>query len=211
MEAILAPLFDATQSAVLWGGVGMVFFLMILESACIPVPSELIMLLAGGVLVTQGEATMFEVVAAGVLGNVIGSMLSWAIGAYGGRPFIDRHGRWVRLNHHHVEIAERWFDRWGAITVLVSRCLPIVRTFISLPAGVARMPLGRFTLFTTIGCIPWVWALAEIGHRLGRDWEQAREALRPFDYLVVAVIGLAVVWLVVRRVRSRRAAAGAQA
>jgi membrane protein DedA with SNARE-associated domain len=211
MEALLAPLFDATQSAVLWGGVGMVFLLMILESACIPVPSELIMLLAGGVLVTQGEATMLEVVAAGVLGNVIGSMLCWAVGVYGGRPFIDRHGKWVRLNHHHVEIAERWFERWGAVTVLVSRCLPIVRTFISLPAGVAKMPLGRFTLFTTIGCVPWVWMLAEIGHRLGKDWETARDVLHRFDYLVVAAIGLGVLWLVVRRVRSRRSAASAQA
>jgi membrane protein DedA with SNARE-associated domain len=211
MEAVLAPLFDATQSAVLWGGVGMVFFLMILESACIPVPSELIMLLAGGVLVTQGEATMLQVVTAGVAGNVLGSVLCWMVGAYGGRPFIDQHGKWVRLNHHHVEIAERWFAKWGAITVLVSRCLPIVRTFISLPAGVAKMPLGRFTLFTTIGCIPWVWMLAEIGHRLGKDWEEARDVLHRFDYLVVGVIGLAVLYLIVRRVRSRRAAAGAQA
>jgi membrane protein DedA with SNARE-associated domain len=212
METLLAPLFDATEHAVLWGGVGMVFFLMILESACIPVPSELIMLLAGGVLVTQGEATMLQVVAAGVLGNVVGSVLCWAAGAYGGRPFIDRHGRWVRLNHHHVEIAERWFGRWGAATVLLTRCLPIVRTFISLPAGVAKMPLGRFTFFTTLGCIPWVWMLAEVGHRLGKNWEDARDTLHRFDYAVVAAIGLGIAFLVVRHLRARRRGAlGAEA
>ncbi|MCB0878917.1 MAG: DedA family protein [Thermoleophilia bacterium] len=206
METILGPLFDATESLVLWGGVSMVFVLMVLESACIPVPSELIMLLAGGVLVTQGEASMFAVVTAGVLGNVIGSVLCWQIGYRGGRPFIDRHGRWVRLNHHHVELAERWFTRWGAPTVLVSRCLPIVRTFISLPAGIAGMPLGRFTLYTTLGCVPWVWALAAVGNHLGENWQDARDTLHRFDYLIVAAIGLGILWLVARHLRTRRAA-----
>jgi len=204
MEHLLAPIFDTTLDILTWGGVWSVFALMILESCCIPVPSELIMLFAG-YLVFNGDATLLAVVAAGVVGNTIGSVLCWYIGAYGGRAFIDRHGRWVRLNHHHLDITERWFARWGAAAVFVGRDLPIIRTFISLPAGIARMPLARFTIFTFLGCIPWVLGLALIGRSLGDDWESARDTLHRFDYVVVAAILLGIALLVVRYLRRRAA------
>ncbi len=125
----------ATHVIGAWGLPG-VFFLMTLESALIPVPSEAIMPFAG-FAVSQGDMTLLGITVAGVAGNVVGSWIAYAIGACGGRPFIDRYGKYVLLRHHHVELAERWFERWGAATVFFSRMLPIVRTFISLPAGVA--------------------------------------------------------------------------
>lgn len=197
MTQLLEPIFDATLQALHAGGIWAIFGLMILESMCIPAPSELIMLFAG-YLVFQGDATMLEVVTAGVIGNVIGSGIAWAIGVYGGRPFIDRHGKWIRLNHHHLVIAERWFDRWGVATVFFTRNLPIIRTFISLPAGLARMPLAKFLIFTFLGCIPWVWGLAEIGKHMGPRWEHARDVLHRFDYAVILAIVLIAGWIVIR-------------
>jgi membrane protein DedA with SNARE-associated domain len=207
MDAVLEPIINATLDALRAGGVWAIFGLMILESCCIPAPSEVIMLF-GGYLVWKGDATMPEVVLAGVAGNVIGSVACWSIGAYGGRPLIDRWGKYVRLNHHHVELAERFFARRGAATVFFARMLPIVRTFISLPAGIARMRMLPFVVLTTLGCIPWVWGIAEIGLRLGPNWEDARAALHRFDYVVVAAIVAAAAFLVVRSRRRRRARAG---
>ncbi len=204
MNALLDPIVNATLDALRAGGVWAIFGLMILESCCIPAPSEVIMLFAG-YLVWAGDATMFRVVLAGVAGNVIGSSLCWAIGAYGGRPLIDSWGKYVRLNHHHVELAERFFSRRGALTVFVARMLPIVRTFISLPAGIAKMRFAPFVALTTLGCIPWVWGLAEIGYRLGDNWEDARETLHRFDYVVVLAIVVGIGWLVMRGRRRRRA------
>lgn len=202
MEHLIEPIVNATLHALRDYGIWAVFVLMILESACIPAPSEVIMLFAG-YLVWKHDATMFEVVTAGVAGNVIGSWIAWGAGRYGGRPFIERHGGKVRLNMHHLAIADRWFARHGDGTVLLTRMLPIVRTFISLPAGIARMPLGRFTAFTFVGCVPWVFMLAEIGTRLGPRWEQARTWLHGLDYLVIAGIGAAllVLWWRWRRGR----------
>ncbi|MCW2924035.1 MAG: hypothetical protein JWM98_1439 [Thermoleophilia bacterium] len=206
MDAILEPLFSTTRDLLTWGGVWSVLLLMVLESACIPVPSELIMLFAG-YLVTKGDASFVGIVVAGVAGNVIGSVLCWAVGAYGGRPVIERYGKYVRLNHHHLDLAERFFERHGTATVFFARDLPIVRTFISLPAGIARMPLGRFTLFTFLGCVPWVLGLAWLGYALGDDWTKARDVLHQFDYVIVAAIVVAVLALLVRRRRARGASA----
>ncbi|MCW2927598.1 MAG: alkaline phosphatase [Thermoleophilia bacterium] len=205
MEALLEPIFSATLDALTWGGVWAVFALMTIESCCIPAPSELIMLFAG-YLVYTGDATMLQVIAAGVLGNVLGSVLCWYIGAYGGRAFIDNYGKYIRLNHHHIELSERFFDRWGTATVFFTRNLPIIRTFISLPAGIARMPLGRFTAYTFLGCIPWVSGLAYIGYRMGPNWEHARDVLHNGDYVVVGAILLGLAWFTVRYLRRRGAA-----
>ena len=182
-----------------WGWVA-VFILMVLESACIPVPSEAIMPFAGFV-VSEGKMSLFAIVAAGVAGNLVGSWIAYWIGLYGGRPFIDKYGKYVLLRHHHLDLAESWFDRWGAPTVFFSRCLPIVRTFISLPAGMAKMPFWKFTLYTALGCIPWVFMLGYVGVKLGDNWEKIRTYLHYLDYAVVAAIVVAIVWWVVKRRR----------
>ena len=181
-------------------GLAGVFVLMTLESACIPIPSEAIMLFAG-FNVSEGNMTLFGVVAAGVLGNLVGSLLAYAAGYYGRLELLDRN-RLIHINRKHLEWADRWFEKYGSATVFFSRMLPIVRTFISLPAGSARMPLGRFVLFTAAGCIPWVLMLAIIGREVGARWEDWRGYLHYFDYMVIAAVVLGVVYLIVRRRRA---------
>lgn len=178
----------------LWG----VFFLMVLESACVPVPSEAIMLFAG-FSVSQGRMSLFGIVAAGVAANVVGSWISYWVGLYGGRPFVDRYGRYVLLSHHKLDVAERWFERYGAAAVFFSRMLPIVRTFISLPAGTARMRFWRFTLYTLVGCVPWVLMLGFVGEKVGQNWEHIQKRLHYLDYAVIAAVVVLIVWLLVRR------------
>jgi membrane protein DedA with SNARE-associated domain len=185
-------------------GAPAVFGLMILESACIPVPSEVIMLFAG-LLIHQGQMSFLAAVIAGVAGNVVGSWIAWGVGAYGGRCWIERHGRVIHVTPERLEQADRWFQRYGTRAVLISRCLPIIRTFISLPAGIARMPFWQFTLYTLIGCIPWVIALALLGVWAGSAWETWHSRLEILDYVVGAAIVVGVVYLFVRS-RRRQAA-----
>jgi membrane protein DedA with SNARE-associated domain len=184
-------------------GLPAVFFLMLLESACIPVPSEAIMPFAG-FAVSEGTMSLLGITVAGVAGNLVGSWIAYAIGLYGGRPFIDRYGKYVLLRHHHVELAERWFARYGPLAVFFSRMIPIVRTFISLPAGIARMPFWKFTLYTVLGCLPWVFMLGWLGTRLGSNWEKIRPYLHYADYVVVAALVVIVVWAVWKWRRGRR-------
>jgi membrane protein DedA with SNARE-associated domain len=180
-------------------GLPAVFVLMTLESACLPVPSEAIMLFAGS-SVAAGELTLFGVVAAGVLGNLVGSWIAYAVGYYGRLDLLEKN-RFIHISPKHLKWADDWFERYGAATVFFSRMLPIVRTFISLPAGVAKMPFWRFTAFTLLGCVPWVLALALVGEKVGENWEEWRGHLHYLDYLVaVAILALAV-YLIVRRRR----------
>ena len=172
---------------------------MTLESACIPIPSEAIMLFAG-FNVSEGNLTLFGVVAAGVLGNLAGSLIAYAAGYYGRIELLDRN-RLIHINRRHLDAADRWFERHGSATVFFARMLPIIRTFISLPAGVARMPLGRFVVFTVAGCIPWVLMLAIIGREVGDRWDQWKDYLHYLDYAVVAAIVIAIVYLLIRRRR----------
>lgn len=176
----------ATHLIGAWG-LPAVFLLMLIESACIPVPSEAIMLFAG-FAVSTGDMTLLGITVAGVLGNVIGSWVAYAVGLYGGRPFIDKYGKYILMRHHHVELAERWFAKYGPATVFFSRMVPILRTFISLPAGIGKMPFWRFTLYTTLGCIPWVLLLGWIGMKVGDNWEAIRDQLHYADYVVAAAI-----------------------
>jgi membrane protein DedA with SNARE-associated domain len=155
--------------------------------------------------------TLFGITVAGVLGNLFGSWIAYWVGLYGGRPFIDKYGRYVLLRHHHVELAERWFAKYGPLAVFFSRMLPIVRTFISLPAGIAKMPFWKFTLYTVLGCIPWVFFLGWLGTRLGAHWEDIRPYLHYADYAVVAALAAIVVYAVVRWRRGRRASAAPDA
>jgi membrane protein DedA with SNARE-associated domain len=199
----------ATHLIGAWG-LPAVFLLMLLESACIPVPSEAIMPFAG-FAVTEGTMTLLGITVAGVAGNVVGSWIAYWVGLYGGRPFIDKYGKYVLLRHHHVELAERWFARYGPVAVFFSRCLPIVRTFISLPAGIARMPFWKFTLYTVLGCIPWVFFLGWLGTRLGENWEKIRPYLHYADYAVVAALVAIVVWAVWKWRKGRKLGAGPDA
>ena len=182
-----------------------VFVLMVLESACIPVPSEATMLFAG-FNVSDGEYSLIAAVAAGVLGNLVGSWIAYAIGYYGRIDVLEKHGRKLHIKPSHLEWADRWFERYGSATVFFTRMLPIIRTFISLPAGVARMPFWRFTLFTVLGCIPWIFMLTFVGKQVGENWTQWKDSLHYVDYAVLALIVLGVAYLIVRRRRSAAAA-----
>jgi len=197
---ILSPLVDAATSVIDAMGLPGVFLLMTLESACIPIPSEAIMLFAG-FNVSEGNLTLFGIVAAGVLGNLAGSLIAYAAGYYGRLELLDRN-RLIHVNRRHLDWADRWFQRHGSATVFFTRMVPIVRTFISLPAGAARMPIGRFIVFTIAGCIPWVLLLALIGREVGDRWDQWRDKLHYLDYLVIAAALLAIIYLIVRRRRS---------
>jgi len=184
-------------------GIAGIFVLMVPESACIPIPSEATMLFAG-FSVSEGKYTLLAAVAAGVAANVTGSWISYAIGYYGRLELLERHGNKLHIKKSHIEWADRWFDKYGEATVFFSRMLPIVRTFISLPAGAARMPFWRFTIFTTLGCIPWVFMLAFVGKQAGDNWTQWKDSLHYVDYTVAALIVVGVVYLVVRSRRRRR-------
>ena len=198
----MSPIVDAATNVIDALGLPGVFLLMTLESACIPVPSEAIMLFAG-FNVSEGNMTLFGIVTAGVLGNLVGSLIAYAAGYYGRVELLDQN-RFIHVNRRHLEWADRWFERHGPATVFFTRMLPIIRTFISLPAGAARMPLGRFVAFTLAGCIPWVLMLGIVGREVGNNWEDWRDKLHYLDYLVLAAIVLGIVYLIVRR---RRAAA----
>jgi membrane protein DedA with SNARE-associated domain len=203
-DAILDPIVDAATDFIDAVGVLGVFLLMTLESACIPVPSEAIMLFAG-FNVSEGDMTMFGIIAAGVLGNVVGSWIAYAAGYYGRIELLDRN-RLIHVNRKHLDWADSWFQRHGDATVFFTRMLPIIRTFISLPAGVARMPFWRFTWLTLLGCIPWVTLLAFIGRAVGDNWEEWRDKLHYFDYLVIAAALAGLIWLFIRRRRDPKPA-----
>jgi len=186
-----------------------VFVLMTLESACIPIPSEVTMLF-GGALASAGFAgdaqlSLAGVTAAGVLGNVVGSWLAYGAGAWGGRRLVDRYGRYLLIRPHEVDRAHEWFSRRGEMAVFVSRLLPVIRTFISLPAGIARMPFWRFTAYTALGCVPFVFLLALGGRLAGDNWESVRNVLEPASWAIAAVLVVLLVVFVRRRWRSVRA------
>jgi membrane protein DedA with SNARE-associated domain len=202
MPDVTGPIVDFATTQVGDYGVLAVFLLMILESACIPVPSEAIMLY-GGFLVSQGDESLTLIVAAGVLGNVIGSWIAYWVGLYKGREWALR-WHWLHITPKRLDSADRWFARYGDWAVLLSRCLPIIRTFISLPAGIARMPFWRFTILTLVGCIPWVLLLALAGRAVGDNWEDLQQQLHLVDYALALVIVVGIAWLVVRHRRRRR-------
>jgi membrane protein DedA with SNARE-associated domain len=198
-DKIVEPIVNVTTEFIGSAGVVAVFGLMILESACIPVPSEAIMLFAG-FSVSEGNLTLFGVVTAGVLGNLVGSWIAYAVGYYGRLDLLEKN-KLIHISPKHLKWADDWFERYGAATVFFSRMLPIVRTFISLPAGVAKMPFWRFSVYTLAGSIPWVLALALIGQSVGDNWEDWRHKLGYLDYVVLAAIVGGVIYLIVKRRR----------
>lgn len=198
-DFFLDPIVNAGTDFISATGLPAVFVLMTLESACLPVPSEAIMLFAGA-SVAAGELSLFGVIAAGVLGNVVGSWIAYAIGYYGRIDVLEKN-RLVHVPPKYLRWADDWFERYGDATIFFSRMLPIIRTFISLPAGVAKMPFWRFTVLTTLGCIPWVLMLALIGKGVGDNWEQWRDHLHYLDYAVLAAVVIGGIYLLIRRRR----------
>ena len=188
-----------------------VFLLMLAESACIPIPSEVIMLFGGalaGGAVPGVHPSLAGIVLAGVLGNVAGSYLAWAAGWYAGLPAVRRWGGRVGIRAHDIDRATRWFDKYGPVAVLVGRVVPVVRTFISLPAGFAKMPALRFGLYTTIGCIPWTAALGIAGYALGANWQNVANDFHGPTYVIAGVIIVALAVAVVLHFRHRRRGGG---
>ncbi|HET7244945.1 MAG TPA: DedA family protein [Streptosporangiaceae bacterium] len=184
-----------------------VFVLMLAESACIPLPSELTMPFAGALsagAVAGAHLNLVLAIAAGVAGNVAGSYLAWGIGIYGGRAAWHRWGRYVLLRDDDIDRAERWFGRHGGKAVFFGRLLPAVRTFISLPAGLARMPPVRFGIYTVLGCIPWTAALAYAGYLVGKNWGNVASALHGPSYALAALLLLLVIFAIVMLLRRRR-------
>lgn len=181
-----------------------IFLLMVPESACIPIPSEATMLFAG-FNVAKGEYSLWAAVLIGSVANLVGSWIAYAVGYYGRVELLEKHGRVFHLKPSHLEWADRWFSRYGSAAVFFSRMLPIIRTFISLPAGVARMPFWKFTVLTFLGCVPWIFMLTFIGKQVGDNWEDWKDSLHYVDYTVLALVVLALVYLVVRWRRRSRA------
>ncbi len=203
LEMQLLEFIRASFDLLQWPGV---VLLMAVESACIPLPSEIIMPLSGWMLVKeQGLPTVYLLLAAfyGALGNLLGSLIAYAAGAWGGRRFLERYGRYVLISKHDLERADAWFARYGDAAIFFSRLLPVVRTFISLPAGIARMSLWRFCLYTFAGAFPWSLGLAYAGYVLGEHWEQVRAVMRPFD--IPIILALMVVFALFLRRQIKRA------
>jgi membrane protein DedA with SNARE-associated domain len=198
------------QHFIVTAGYLAIFVLMVAESACVPVPSEVTMPLGGALAagaVAGAHLSIVWVVVVGTAGNVVGSYIAWAVGRYAGPAVVSRWGGRLRLSAHDLQRAQRWFDRHGAASVFFGRLLPVVRTFISLPAGFAAMRPVRFGMYTVAGCLPWTLALAWIGYALGQRWGSVSSALHWPTYLIAAVVivALAVVGVVAWRRRGRGA------
>lgn len=183
-------------------GYGGVILLMAIESANIPLPSEIIMPFSG-FLVARGELNLWLVGLAGAIGCVLGSVFSYWLGAVGGRPLVQKYGKYILISHHDLDLADNWFKKRGELTVFVGRLLPVVRTFISFPAGIARMNFGRFVLYSFLGSLPWCLLLAYVGQKMGENWENIRGYFHKFDYLILVLIVLFIIWWVWRHLKNR--------
>lgn len=198
IASLTDPIVDFAVDVVRELGLPGVFLLMFFESACIPFPSEATMLFAG-FNVSDGEYSLVAATLVGSTANLMGSWLAYAIGYYGRVDILEKHGKKLHIKPEHLKWADRWFEKHGDATVFFTRMLPIIRTFISLPAGVARMPFIRFSVLTFLGCIPWVFALTLIGKEAGDNWEDWKDNLHYIDYAVAAMIIGGVIYLLVKR------------
>lgn len=202
VEAAIVEFLRSVVNAIGWPGV---VIIMALESANIPIPSEVTMPLAGWMLVQARGLPFWRAVLdgglMGALGCTIGSVASYLLGLWGGRPFLQRWGRYIFISQHDLEQADRWFARWGDWAVFISRLLPIVRTFISFPAGVVRVHLGRFIILSFVGSFIWCGALAAAGYALGSEWERIREIMRPFDIPIAILLVAGMAYYIYRHIR----------
>ena len=196
---ILSGFIVATISKLGYSGI---VLLMAIESACIPLPSEIIMPFSG-YLVSTGQMNIWAVGVAGAVGCVLGSMVAYWAGMYGGRPFIEKYGKYVLVSRHDLDLADRWFANYGEIIVFASRLLPVIRTFIAFPAGVARMNIPRFIIYTFAGSLPWCLGLAYVGQKLGEQWnkdETLKTWFHRFDFVIGIILLLLAVWWVWRHI-----------
>ncbi len=206
LDSIIAPIAAWIVGVISAAGYAGVAGLMAIESACIPLPSEIIMPFAG-YLASIGRFNLLLAATAGAVGCNIGSTIAYAVGARGGRGLVERWGHYILLNPGDLDRADRFFQRFGGPAVLIARLLPVVRTFIALPAGIARMPQVPFQLYTFIGSWPWCFALAYVGYLLGARWEtdpRLRTALHRFDFIIIGLLALGVTWFVWRHFRRPR-------
>ena len=204
IESIILDIINRIYDSMGWPGV---VLLMAVESAAIPFPSELIMPLAGWILIqAKGDSAWWVWLAAfyGALGNLLGSLIAYAVSYKGGRPLLLKYGKYVLITPEEIDRAETWFLKYGDWIVFFSRLLPVVRTFISIPAGIARMNLWKFSIFTFMGSYPWSLGLAYGGFLLGENWEDLRSVMRPFDIPILAIAAAALAWFFYRRIRAIR-------
>jgi membrane protein DedA with SNARE-associated domain len=192
-EKILTALFGFISSLIAVAGYGGIVILMAIESACIPLPSELIMPFAG-YLVYQGAMNLLLVATAGAIGCNVGSLIAYEIGSYGGRPLVERYGSWILMGRRELDWADRFFARWGNSAVFIGRLLPVIRTFIALPAGISRMPRLRFHVYTFLGSWPWCFALAWLGMKLGENWRVVGKYLHKFDAVILVALVAGFAW-----------------
>ncbi len=207
LEDVLIEFLKGFYENVGWLGV---MLMMAIESMMIPLPSEIIMPLAGWLLVhnTAGDAPVWlQLVWAGIVGGagcLLGSVIAYWIGRAGGRPLVLKYGKYVLINTHHLDVAERWLLRWGALAAFISRLLPVVRTFISLPAGVARSPFIVFAILSFVGSVIWSFGLAWLGYVLGAQFEQVRSSIGWLDYPIIAIVIGLVIWFIYSSLKQRR-------
>ncbi len=210
LASISETLVNETSHFVRDAGLPGILALMAISSACIPIPSEVVMLFAGFAVADPGQSasqhhlTMVGIVLAGLVGTMAGSWLAYAVGRGGRLELFERHGARFHMGPAQIERADRWFQRHGEAVVLFGRVVPLVRAFVSLPAGIARMPLWRFTVFSLIGTFPWVLGLALAGHALGGDWTSVRKGFEYVDYAILALVVVGAAYAIVRRRRARR-------
>ncbi len=210
LASISETLVNETSHFVREAGLPGIFALMAISSACIPIPSEVVMLFAGFAVADPGQSashhhlTMVGIVLAGLVGTMVGSWVAYAVGRGGRLELLERHGAKLHMGPTQIERADRLFQRHGEAIVLFGRVVPLVRAFVSLPAGVSKMPVGRFTVFSLIGTVPWVLGLAIAGHALGGDWTSVRKGFEYVDYAIVALVVIGIAYAIVRRRQGRR-------
>ena len=174
--------------------------LMALESACIPIPSEIIMPFSG-YLVFAEKFSFLSVIIWGTIGNLIGSIIAYSVGFYGGRPLIEKYGKYILISNHDLNLAEKWFKKYGGISVLFSRMLPVIRTFISLPAGITKMPFGKFVFYTFSGSLPWSFVLTYAGVIMGESWSDVEIYFRKFDWLIAILVISLIGWGISKKLK----------
>lgn len=206
ISQIIDILANVTVAIIDFLGLGGVFLLMLVESCGMPMPSEVIMPFAG-FLVAQGKMTLFSITIAGTLGNLFGSLIAYYIGLFGGRPFIEKYGRYILISKHDLDLADRWFNKYGDATVFFGRLLPVIRTYISFPAGVAKMDVKKFAFFSFIGALPWCFLFGWLGVKMGNNWELIRQTLHNFDMTILVIVIICIglyIWRHLRNVKKDR-------